>query len=167
MEGRYLKSFEVRWSDIDANVHLIHTAYSGFMAHTRMCFLDHIGITMAEIGKAKLGPILLNEHIHFLKEVRPLEIVYVDIVLSGMTPDNKIFRFDQGLHKSSGELAAYSRLLFAFMSSEDRKLATIPQAWQKSIEQMPRTEDFVVLSKSELRHGYVPYGRKIEIVDVK
>lgn len=167
MEGKYLKSFEVRWSDIDANVHLIHTAYSGFMAHTRMCFLDHYGITMAEIGKSKLGPVLLNEQISFLKEVRPMETVYVDIELSGMTEDYKIFRFDQGLYKSNGEIAAYSRLLIAFIHMEHRKLAQIPEIWKKSIEEVPRTKDFKFLSKDDLKHGYVPYGKKIEIVDVR
>lgn len=167
MGGKYLKPFEVRWSDIDANVHLIHTAYSGFMAHTRMCFFDHYGVNMAEIANARLGPVLLNEHINFLKEVRPMETVYVDIELSGITPDYKIFRFDQGLYKISGDIAAYSRLLIAFIHMDDRKMAQIPESWQKSFDQMPRSDDFEFLSKNELRQEYVPYGKKIQIGDIK
>ncbi|MFT4831888.1 MAG: acyl-CoA thioester hydrolase [Psychroserpens sp.] len=39
----YLKEFEIRWSDIDANGHLGNTAYVNYMSHTRMTFLNELG----------------------------------------------------------------------------------------------------------------------------
>ena len=39
----YLKEFEIRWSDIDANRHLANSAYLNFMSHTRMAFLMELG----------------------------------------------------------------------------------------------------------------------------
>ena len=35
----YLKEFEVRWNDIDANRHLANSAYINYMSHTRLSFM--------------------------------------------------------------------------------------------------------------------------------
>ena len=37
----YKKQFEIRWSDIDANGHLANSAYTNFMSHARMSFLQN------------------------------------------------------------------------------------------------------------------------------
>ena len=39
----FIKEFEVRWSDVDANRHLANSAYINFMSHTRMAFLLELG----------------------------------------------------------------------------------------------------------------------------
>lgn len=163
MKTNFIKSFEVRWSDIDANMHLIHTAYSGYMAHTRMCYLADHGIDMTALNDAGLGPVLLNEHIHFIKEVRPHESVYVDISLSGMDKQYRIFQFDQGLYKSDGRIAAFSRLMIGFISMQERKLAAIPPKWIDPIEQLPKTHDFKWLDKTDMRWDYVDYKKKLDL----
>jgi acyl-CoA thioester hydrolase len=163
MAQKYVKAFDVRWSDIDANLHLIHTAYSGYMAHTRMCFLDSKGITMEVFARDKLGPVLLNEHIHFVREIRPMETVFVDIELSGMTEDYRIFRFDQGLYNSEGTLAAYSRLMVCFIDMTTRKMKSIPDKWKPSIDDMIHTHDFALLQKEDLRATYLPLDKKIDL----
>ncbi len=166
MPNPYLKPFEVRWSDIDANMHLIHTAYSGYMAHTRMCYLADHGIDMNALAKASLGPVLLNEHIHFIKEVRPHETVYVDISLSGVDPQYRILQFDQGLYKSDGHIAAFSRLMIGFIDMKERKLATIPMKWRDTIELLPKTSDFKWLDKTDLRYDYVNYKAQIDVSEL-
>ncbi len=40
----YLKEFEIRWSDVDANRHLANSAYLNYMSHARMSFLMEIGV---------------------------------------------------------------------------------------------------------------------------
>jgi acyl-CoA thioesterase FadM len=42
----YFKEFEVRWSDLDGNMHLANSAYINFMSHTRMSFLLEQGISL-------------------------------------------------------------------------------------------------------------------------
>ena len=163
MASKFVKEFDVRWSDIDANLHLIHTAYSGFMAHTRMCFLDANGINMEAFAQEQLGPVLLNEQIHFIREIRPMETVYVDIELSGMTEDYKIFRFDQGLYNNNGTLAAYSRLMVCFIDMKTRKMTAVPDSWKSIMDTMVHTHDFTMLQKQDLKAAYVPLDKTIEI----
>ncbi|WP_374958619.1 acyl-CoA thioesterase, partial [Gilvibacter sp.] len=56
----YLKEFEIRWSDIDANRHLANSAYVNFMSHTRMSFLIDRGIDMKAMAKHQIGPVVFN-----------------------------------------------------------------------------------------------------------
>jgi len=163
MSERFIKSFEVRWSDIDANVHLIHTAYSGFMADMRMWSMDKVGINMQAIGAAKIGPVLLNENIHFIKEVRPMETVWVDIELSGMTEDFKLLQFHHGLYKSDGSIAAFSKILFGFIDMKTRKMTSIPDAWKDSFSQLPKADSFEWLQKDQIKNKDVPWNKKIDL----
>ena len=51
MKHIYSIDFEFRWSDVDANQHVMHSKYYEAGAHCRMCYLKEHGITM-EIGRA-------------------------------------------------------------------------------------------------------------------
>jgi len=163
MSTRFIKPFEVRWSDIDANVHMIHTAYSGFMAHTRMWCMDKVGITMYSIAAAKLGPVLLNEDIHFIKEVRPMETVWVDMEVGGWTEDFKIIQIHHCLYKSNGDLAAFSKILLGFIDMKTRKLVAVPEDWKTALEQVPRADSFQFLKKDQIKKSDVPYHKSIQL----
>jgi len=63
----YLKEFEVRWSDIDANRHLANSAYINFMSHTRMSFLIDQGIDQKVLAQYNMGPVVFFEHYIILK----------------------------------------------------------------------------------------------------
>ena len=71
MNQPFFQSFEVRWSDVDANRHLGNFAYINMMSHTRMSLLDKIGFGHDEMHKAQIGPILFREEIHYFNEVLP------------------------------------------------------------------------------------------------
>ncbi len=42
----FVKEFEIRWSDLDANRHMANSAYINFMSHTRMAYLGQLGSKM-------------------------------------------------------------------------------------------------------------------------
>lgn len=56
----YLKDFDIRWSDIDANRHLANTAYINFMSHTRMSYLTESGFGQKEMAELNLGPVVFT-----------------------------------------------------------------------------------------------------------
>src|SRR5690606_7578635 len=64
----YLKEFEIRWSDLDANRHMANSAYINFMSHTRMAYLLELGLSQGQMAKEGLGPVVFYEHIHFFRE---------------------------------------------------------------------------------------------------
>ena len=54
----YTKSFDIRWSDLDANRHLANASYLNFMSHTRMGFLMECGFNQASMATHQLGPVV-------------------------------------------------------------------------------------------------------------
>ena len=58
----------MRWSDIDSNLHLRNSAYVDYMSHTRMSYFSEKGISQSRLSALSLGPVVLHEHIHFLKK---------------------------------------------------------------------------------------------------
>ena len=65
----FLKEFEIRWNDLDANRHLANITLS-YASETRMAFLQKIGMSHAYL-KLAIGPIVFNEHLFYFKEVLP------------------------------------------------------------------------------------------------
>ena len=59
----FIKNFEVRWSDLDANRHLANSAYVNMMSHTRMEFLNSLGLTLNQMAQNQLSPVVCHEHI--------------------------------------------------------------------------------------------------------
>ena len=47
----YTKSFDIRWSDLDANRHLANASYLNFMCHTRMGFLMECGFNQESMAQ--------------------------------------------------------------------------------------------------------------------
>ncbi|HCO83984.1 MAG TPA: thioesterase, partial [Arenibacter sp.] len=61
----YLKEFEIRWSDVDANRHMANSAYLNFMSHTRMSFLLEIGFNQKTMSQNNIGPVVFHEHVYY------------------------------------------------------------------------------------------------------
>ncbi len=51
----YIKQFEVRWNDIDANRHLANSAYINFMSHTRLSFMLENGFGQEQMVEHEIG----------------------------------------------------------------------------------------------------------------
>ena len=60
---------QVLWSQIDANMHLRHSAYADVAAQARVMLLESLGLDGKILATEKLGPILFREELIYLKEV--------------------------------------------------------------------------------------------------
>jgi acyl-CoA thioester hydrolase len=57
----FLKEFEIRWNDLDANRHLANITYLSFASETRMAYLNRIGLSHKDLQQLKIGPVVFNE----------------------------------------------------------------------------------------------------------
>jgi len=89
----YIKEFEVRWSDLDANRHLANSSYVNFMSHTRMGFLTGLGLSHKHMVAHGLGPVVFYEHIYYFREVFPGPPIRVSLQLAGLVFLNSIMTF--------------------------------------------------------------------------
>lgn len=121
------KVIEVRWSDCDANRHMRHTAYSDLCAHTRVCFLSHIGLGEAFTKEHNIGPVLFKEETEYKREVHMGERLTVSVEAGEATGFTKSIQMMQHLYKEDGELAATHRCVVAWMDLSLRKIVQLPE----------------------------------------
>ncbi len=153
----YKKEFEIRWSDIDANRHLANSAYINFMSHTRATFLQDHGFSLMALSKAGIGPVVFYEHVHYFKEAFLSQSITVSLEVSGLSEDGMFFRFEHNFYNRKGENLAFCEISGAWIDLETRKLTGLSEALLEMASQFPKTENFKILTKEDMRiHGRMP-----------
>lgn len=146
MPEAYFQDFHVRWSDLDPNMHMRHTAYGDMCAATRFSFLDSLGFTMKEFAKLQVGPVIFNENLQYLKEVRAGETVRVDVRVSGLSEDSRKWKMrHQVIRLSDNKVSAIVEVQGAWLSLTTRKITPAPEVLQSAMGKLVRTDDFEVI----------------------
>ncbi|MBX2828064.1 MAG: acyl-CoA thioesterase [Flavobacteriaceae bacterium] len=149
----YFKEFDIRWSDLDANRHLANSAYINFMSHTRMGFLISHGIDQRAMAKYDMGPVVFNENIYYFKEVFQGQPIRVSFQFGGMSEDGMFFRFVHNFYDHKGRNLAHCEMQGGWMDLKARKLTPLPEALLPLLDEAPKTDDFKVLTKMDMRQS--------------
>lgn len=153
----YIKQFEVRWNDIDANRHLANSAYINFMSHTRLSFMLENGFGQEQMVEHEIGPSVFYEHMFYFKEVFPGKPISVSLQLKGLSEDGRYFSFEHNFYDDKGRNLARCEMMGGWIDLKTRKLCELPQELYKNLDSLERTEDFYVITKEDTRrHGEVP-----------
>ncbi len=147
----FLKEFEVRWSDVDANRHLANSAYINFMSHTRMAYLTQIGFGHKEFEQYGIGPVVFYEHMYYFKEVFPGKPVRVSLEWKGLSEDGMFFEFHHNFYDYKGRNVAHCEMMGAFIDMKKRSLTGLPQEILDVFLNEERAEDFRFLTKEDTR----------------
>ncbi len=122
----FSKNFTVRWADLDANIHMRHSAYNDYAAQTRLLFMAENGFGMDWFKKNNVFPILFREETVFLKEIHGNENIRIDVVLVSMNEDGSRWTIMNRFYKDDGTLAARLTVDGAWMDIVKRKLKPPP-----------------------------------------
>jgi acyl-CoA thioester hydrolase len=147
----YLKDFEIRWSDVDANRHLANSAYLNFMSHTRMSFLMEIGFNHKTLAAHEIGPVVFYEHVYYFKEAFPGKPIKVSMEVMGMSEDGKFFEFHHNFYDHKGVNFAHCEMLGSWVDLKTRKLTGLPDDFLKTFSNVEKGEGFRVLTKDDTR----------------
>lgn len=147
----YLKEFEIRWSDVDANRHLANSAYLNYMSHTRMAFLFEIGFSQKTMAEHEIGPVVFYEHMYYFKEAFPGRPVKVSMEIVGMSEDGKFFEFHHNFYNHKGENFAHCEMMGAWMDLKTRSLTGLNDTFLKAFSAAVKSDDFRVLTKEDTR----------------
>ena len=139
----YSKTFELRWSDVDANMHVMHSKYYELGAHCRMSFLYENGITPDLFKQYLFGPILFREECTFRRELVAGEVVTVTFQLTKARKDGSRFSVRHEVKKVDGTVAAIMHADLAWMDLMKRKLTVPPAIVTAMLEDSPKSEGFV------------------------
>lgn len=138
----YKKTYEVIWADIDPNRHMRHSVYNDYAAQTRVAMFKDFGLSIEEISKLDLGPILFREETKFLKEIAMSENITVTCQVKQMQKNAGRWTFLHEIFKENGNKAAKIIVDGAWLNLEERKLGTPTEKMLEVINNFPRTDDF-------------------------
>lgn len=147
----FTKEFEIRWSDVDANRHLANSAYLNFMSHTRMAYLMEVGMSQRELAKHNIGPVVFYEHIYYFKEIFPGKPVKVSLEIQGLSEDGMYFEFVHNFYDSNGRNVAHCEMLGGWIDLKKRTLIALPKELYTKLNELPKAEDFKILTKEDTR----------------
>lgn len=133
----------VLWSQIDANMHLRHSAYADFAAQARLMVLNSMGFDAKLLAKEKIGPILFREELIYLREIGLNDKVTVTCALTKCRKDGSRWSFTQDIIRGDGVKAAQVNTDGAWIDTEKRKLSALPEALLSRFKGIPKSENFV------------------------
>jgi acyl-CoA thioester hydrolase len=138
----FIKKVDVRWSDLDPNVHLRHSVYYDWGAFCRVAFFQEHQLTPETMAQLRIGPILFREECVFRKEIRLGDKVTIDLQLVRAKRDFSRWTIQHTIMKNGESVAAILTVDGAWMDVVRRKLATPPQEVVDTYLNMTQKEDF-------------------------
>lgn len=138
----YTKHVEIRWSDLDPNFHLRHSAYYDFGAYCRIAFLNEHGITPVVMTQHAIGPVLFREECIFKKEIKFGDNITIHLKLDSLSNDYRKWTMVHELWKNDEALAAIITIEGAWMSTALRKIIAPPEIFREAFEMLPKTGNF-------------------------
>jgi acyl-CoA thioester hydrolase len=138
----FITDIQVRWSDLDPNVHLRHSVYYDWGALSRIYFLGKHGITTDLMQQLQIGPILFREECVFKREIRLGDKVTIDLELLKAKRDYSRWTIRHTIIKNSDIVSAILTLDGAWLDIVKRKLAAPPAQVTTVFSQMPLDANF-------------------------
>lgn len=116
---------------LDTFGHVNNAAYLEILEEARWDILDQGTFGLKDILVSKLGPVILEVQLKFLKELRANE--RVKIVSQVVAYNHKICTLVQDIVDSSGAKAATAEFKIGLFDLEKRKLVMPTESWLKTI----------------------------------
>ena len=140
------RSYSLRWSDLDPNLHVRHTSYADLCASVRFDYLESQGFGLAKMATIGVGPVIFKETMSYLSEVLPGDSVTVNFKIAGLSQEGHKWRiFHEVRRESDAKVAATLIVEGAWMNLRERKVSPPPKDLRDLIEALQRTEDFAPL----------------------
>ena len=152
----YMKEFQVRWNDLDANRHLANSSYVNYMSHTRMSRLIELGFNHQLMAKHHIGPVVFYEHIYYFREVVPGPPIRVSLEIKGLSEDGMFFEFHHNFYDDKGRNIAHCEMLGGWISLKTRKLTSLDPELMEKFDKVEKAKDFRILTREDTRR----YARK-------
>ena len=141
----FSKQLSFRWSDLDPNFHLRHSAYYDFGAQHRVEILEQLGLTLRVMQTQHFGPILFREECVFRKEIKLSDVIVMKTKMSKMKADASRWSIVHEFYNDE-KLCAVITVDGAWMDTKLRKIATpTPEIIIEALSVFPKTDDFIAL----------------------
>lgn len=145
MPELFARQLDVRWSDVDANRHMRHSAYADFAGTARASFFEARGFDMPAFARLDVGPILFREELNYRREILMFETITITCRLSALSPEADRWSIHHELLKPDGAIAATIDVDGAWIDISSRKLCIPPASLIDAMRALEKTPDFKVV----------------------
>ncbi len=143
--SEYSKTYEIRWSDIDANHHVNYAAYIDAAGDLRYRFFTEHGFPPERFVQLGMGPVYTSLHVEFLREVRLGESVTITYLLTGLSPQAVRWKVHHDVLKANGKKAVSLDVEGVLLDLNTRKPVPPTSGLLQTFNLVPRAADFEVL----------------------
>lgn len=81
----FQKNFEVRWADVDPNMHLRHLALLDYTDQVRVDYFDSKGFSFLNFRKLKIGPVIFKVTASYREEIHLSETMTIHCKLDHLS----------------------------------------------------------------------------------
>ena len=145
--NEYSKTYEIRWSDIDANGHVNYAAYIDAAGDLRYRFFSEHHFPPERFMQLGIGPVYTTLHADFFREVLIGETVTITYLLRGLSPSGGRWKVHHDILKANRKKAVSIDLEGAILDLATRKPALPTPELLETFNLIPRAADFEVLSE--------------------
>ncbi|TDH20048.1 acyl-CoA thioesterase [Segetibacter sp. 3557_3] len=138
----FQKPIDIRWSDIDMNGHVRHSAFYDFGAFCRISYLAEHGLGQQQLLSYQIGPVLFREECVFKRELTFGDKVWINMTLLSSRRDSSRWTMQHEIWKNDDVLAAIITIDGAWIDVVKRKLTGLPAEAIDSFAQIPRAANF-------------------------
>ena len=138
----YVQVIQLRWSDLDPNLHVRHSVYYDWAAWARIAFLADCGIDTHMMARLQIGPILFREESVFKREIRLEDKLTIHVELVKARRDYARWTVQHRIIKADGTLCAIVTVDGAWLDIVKRKLTLPPVEVNEAFGKMEKIEKF-------------------------
>jgi acyl-CoA thioester hydrolase len=139
----FKETIKVRWSDVDFNQHVRHSAYYDYGAHCRIRYFQKMGFGSEQFKEWNIGPVIFTEQCNFIKELRLDDIIEINMLIGKMKPDGSQWTFYHEIFNSKGDKCAHIMLKGAWMDTIKRRVIAPPKIITDAFIDLPQGSEFV------------------------
>ena len=144
--SKFSKQISIRWSDIDPNFHLRHSAYYDFGSQHRIEVLAEFGLTLKVMQEQHFGPLIFREECVFRREIHLGDHITITAKILKMRADASRWSIQHEFINADKKLCAVLTLDGAWLDTERRKIATpTPLIAKEVLNAFPKTDDFIFI----------------------
>jgi acyl-CoA thioesterase FadM len=126
----YSMTYEVRWTDIDANRHVRYSAYIDAAAELRYRFFTDHDLSPEAFDKLGVGPVYTSLTANFFREVRLGETLTITYLLTGLSPQGVRWKVQHDFLKANGKKAVWKAPFLTSLPASQP--CPLPRSWRSS-----------------------------------
>jgi acyl-CoA thioester hydrolase len=133
----------VLWAQIDANMHMRHSAYADFAAQTRLAMMESVGLKPGKLFQYKIGPVLFREELFYLREVGFNDRIKVTCEVIKSRADGSRWSIRHEVYRQDDVKAATIIADGSWIDTEKRKLAILTKEISDLFAHTPKSADYI------------------------